>query len=92
MGLNYRKKIAVSESIFMKCNSCNTLYEPEYDFCPVCGCKLISEKTTLYANIGKNGITSFSCKLPNGCTYNSKRGTITIPISKGLSSTYRIKN
>lgn len=91
MSLNYRKQIAVGESIFMKCNKCNTLYKRENNFCPVCGSKLISEKTTLYANIGKNGITSYSCKLPNGYTYNSKHGTITIPISEGLSFTHRIK-
>lgn len=91
MGLNYRKKMAVGEEFFMKCNKCKTTYNQDNNFCPVCGSKLVSGKSTLYANIGKNGITSLSYKLPNGYTLNSKKGTITIPISKGLSYTCKVK-
>ena len=36
--------------------------------------------------MGKNGITSFSYKLPDGTTVNSK-GNVTIPIANGMSYT-----
>jgi hypothetical protein len=54
--------------------------------CPKCGSKLLVEKLSIYANYGKRGITSYTYKLPNGMSFNSK-GTITLPLCKGISYT-----
>ena len=88
MGVNFRKRVLVREEVLKKCEVCQKLYPEENNFCPDCGSKLISEKTKVYANMGKNGITSFSYKLPNGTTINSK-GNLTIPIGQGISYTIK---
>lgn len=86
MGINYRKRILLKEDILKRCAPCQKVYSADINFCPTCGNKLISEKTKVYANWGKNGITSFSYKMPNGTTINSK-GNMTIPIANGISYT-----
>lgn len=86
MGLNVRKKQLLSETVLKKCEHCKLVFQEQDNFCPQCGNKLISEKTKVYANIGKNGITSFSYKLASGITINSK-GRITFPLGKGMSYT-----
>lgn len=86
MGINIKKRILVREEVLKKCEVCQKLYSAEENFCTECGSKLTSEKTKVYANWGKNGITSFSYKLPSGVTINSK-GALTIPIAKGISYT-----
>ncbi|MBE5821623.1 MAG: hypothetical protein E7311_03420 [Clostridiales bacterium] len=73
-----------------KCTQCQKVYESENNFCKACGNKLISEKTKLYANFGKNGITSYTYQMANGVTINSK-GNMTTPIANGMSYTTKIK-
>ena len=90
MGLKIRKKILLSETVFKRCNHCQLVFQENNNFCTSCGEKLISEKTKVYANIGKSGITSFSYKLASGITINSK-GNITFPLGKGVSYTTKMK-
>lgn len=44
----------------------------------------------MYANMGKNGITSISYKTADGITFNSK-GNATIPLGTGVSYTVTSK-
>ena len=90
MGLNVRKKVLLSETVLKRCNHCKLVFQNDDSFCTSCGEKLISEKTKVYANIGKNGLTSFSYKLASGVTINSK-GNITFPLGKGVSYTTKIR-
>jgi len=66
------------------------VFTESHDFCPNCGNKLISEKTAVYANVGKSGITSFSYKLASGITINSK-GNVSFHLGKGVSYTTKMK-
>lgn len=84
MGISYRKKILLKEVIMKKCENCNKVFAETENFCTVCGSKLSTSKTQVFANMGKNGITSYSYKLPTGQTINSK-GHISIPLGNGLS-------
>lgn len=86
MGINVRKRVRLHETILMNCKSCQRVFPKDYNFCPDCGDKLVPEKSSFYANLGKNGITSFSYKMANGITINSKQ-TMTIPLTKGISYT-----
>lgn len=88
MGFTYRKRILLREEVLKKCTVCAKVYLAENDFCPNCGSKLISEKTKVYANMGKSGITLLSYVLPNGTTINSK-GSMSIPMGNGISYTTR---
>lgn len=90
MGLNFRKRIVVSETVLKKCEHCKLVFSEEDNFCSNCGKKLLSDKTTVYANLGKNGITSFSYKLSSGITINSK-GNLTFSLGKGVSYTTKMK-
>lgn len=90
MGLNVRKRILLREDKIMTCLNCRLAYNDNSNFCPSCGMKLSKEVSKVYANIGKNGITSISYKTADGITLNSK-GCTTIPISKGLSYTITSK-
>lgn len=90
MGINFRKRVPLSETILMDCENCQKVFPADSKFCPTCGQKLISRKSTFYANLGKNGITSFSYKMANGITINSKN-VMTIPLAKGISYTTTMK-
>ena len=76
--------------VLKRCDKCKLVYNDDHDFCPKCGSKLISEKTAVYANLGKNGVSSFSYKLASGITINSK-GNVSFPLSKGVSYTTKLK-
>lgn len=91
MGLNFKKRILVKEEVIKQCEQCKKVYSSEDCFCSNCGKKLSTQKTKVYANYGKKGITSFSYVLPNGTTINTK-GNMTIPISKGISYTTKTNN
>lgn len=86
MGLNVRRRTVLREEVLMRCKKCKKVYPYGSNFCSDCGEALISEKTTVYANFGKSGITSLTYKLPDGTTINTRRGT-TIPIANGVSYT-----
>lgn len=90
MGLNIRRKILLREEAIKVCSDCKLAYDESSNFCPSCGKKLITKSSKVYANIGKNGITSISCKTADGITINSK-GNTTIPLGKGLSYTITSK-
>lgn len=90
MGLNVRKRMLLSETVLKRCNHCKLVFQENNNFCTSCGEKLISEKTKVYANMGKSGITSFSYKLASGITLNSK-GNITFSLGKGVSYTTKMK-
>ena len=84
--INYRKKIPISKVQKKYCSVCFIDYDDETkNFCPKCGNKLKMKTSEVYANVGKKGITSISCK-QDGVTINSK-GDVTIPVSKGISIT-----
>lgn len=80
----------IKEQVLMKCEKCQKLYSAENCFCRICGTKLISEKTKIYANFGKKGLTSFTYKLPNGTTFNSK-GDLTVRLANGISYSKKLK-
>ena len=90
MGLNFRSRILIHEQVATRCEKCQKVYDSEKSFCPTCGSELLAEKLKVYANFGKKGITSYTYKLPNGISFNSK-GTMTLPISKGISYTSKTK-
>ena len=90
MGINYRKKVLLKEEITKRCEICKMIYSDDKLFCPKCGKSLKREKMQIFANMGKNGLTSFTYKLPDGTTINSK-GNVTIPIAKGMSYTANTK-
>ena len=91
MGLNFRKRVVLAQTVLKKCEHCKLVFSNEDNHCSKCGSKLISEKTSVYANIGKNGITSISYKLASGITINSK-GRLTFSLGEGISYTTKIKN
>lgn len=90
MGINVRRKILLKEEAVKVCPDCKLAYDKSSNFCPSCGKKLIGKSSKVYANIGKNGITSISYKTADGITINSK-GNTTIPIGKGVSYTITSK-
>lgn len=90
MGINVRKRILMGEKTFKICKDCQLAYEEDSVFCRNCGKKLSLQKAKFYANIGKNGITSFSYKMANGITINSK-GNASIPLGSGISYTISSK-
>lgn len=90
MAINFRKKVLIGEIVLKKCTNCQKVYERDNNFCKTCGNKLLSEKTKLYANFGKKGITSYTYKMANGITINSK-GNVTTSIVNGLSYTTKMK-
>ncbi len=90
MGFNVRSRLLVHEEPVGRCIECHKIYDGEKSFCPVCGSKLLIEKLKIYANFGKNGLTSYTYKLPNGISINS-RGTMTLSLAKGISYTSKIK-
>ena len=87
MGLNIHRKIPITEEIVKTCKCCKLNYDKDANFCSYCGKKLTKKTASkVYANIGKNGISSISVKTDNDVTINSKRGT-TVPLGNGLSYT-----
>lgn len=88
MGINFKKRILMQEQVLKKCDTCKKLYQSEDNFCSICGSKLTSERTKVYANLGKKGISSYSYVLPDGTTINSRNG-MTIPLGNGMSYTTR---
>lgn len=87
MGLNVHRKIPITEDTVKTCKFCKVDYDKDANFCSCCGKKLTKKTSTkVYANIGKNGISSISVKTANGVTVNSK-GKTTVPLGKGVSYT-----
>ncbi len=72
------------------CPKCGAKVTSASNFCPSCGKKLIGKSSKVYANLGKNGITSISYKTADGITINSN-GNTTIPLGKGVSYTITSK-
>lgn len=70
----------------MLCTECKIAYEEGSKFCSHCGAKLKERTSTIYANMGKHGITSISYKTSDGITMNSN-GKITFSLGKGISYT-----
>lgn len=90
MGINFRRRVLLSETVLKNCEHCQKVFPEEMNFCETCGSKLTSQKTQVFANMGMRGITSITFKLANGITINSK-GKLTVPMSTGLSYTTRLK-
>lgn len=90
MGCNVRGRLLVHEETVGRCIKCQKIYDEEKSFCPTCGSKLLAEKIKIYANFGKSGLTSYTYKLPNGISINS-RGTMTLSLAKGISYTSKTK-
>ena len=90
MGINFKRRVLIQESILKTCEKCQKVFPEESIFCRYCGAKLASQKTKVYANFGKNGITSVTFKMPNGITINSK-GNMTVPLCTGISYTSKLK-
>lgn len=83
MGINLKKRIALNPTKY--CPKCNLNFPVHFEFCTNCGLKLKNSNGNVYANVGKNGISSISVKQGN-VTVNSK-GKITVPIVPGISYT-----
>ncbi len=90
MAINYRKRVLLKEDITKRCKECKKIYPKEHEYCKTCGKRLTSEKTKVYANFGKSGITSISYVLPDKTTINSK-GNVTFPLANGLSYTTNLR-
>lgn len=90
MGINLRSRVLIHEQTATRCAKCQKVYDGEKRFCPACGSELLIEKIKVYANFGKKGLTSYTYKLPNGISFNSK-GTMTLPLAKGISYTSKTK-
>lgn len=90
MGLRVRKRFLLRKETIMICSDCKLAYNDNSNYCPSCGKKLSKKTSKVYANMGKNGITSISYKTADGITINSK-GITTIPFGKGLSYTSKNK-
>lgn len=90
MGMNFHRKILIGQQVFMLCQSCQLAYGENAAFCCNCGSKLSKRTSKMYANMGKNGITSISYKTADGITFNSK-GNATIPLGTGVSYTVTSK-
>ncbi len=90
MGLNFRKRVLLKETVLKNCENCKKVFPEDKNFCECCGSKLSAQKTQVFANMGMKGITSVTFKLANGITINSK-GKLTVPMSTGLSYTTRLK-
>ncbi len=90
MGINVRKRFLLKEETIMICSNCKLAYDNNSNYCSSCGKKLSKKTSKVYANMGKNGITSISYKTADGITINSK-GITTIPLCKGLSYTSKNK-
>lgn len=90
MRFNLRGRLLIHEETVGKCTKCQKIYDDEKSFCPNCGSKLLNEKLKIYANFGKSGLTSYTYKLPNGISINS-RGTMTFSLAKGISYTSKTK-
>ena len=86
MGVNFRKRQLLSEQTMMNCESCHTVYDEDSKFCPMCGSKLKSVKTKVYANYSQNGLTSLTYVLPGGISFNTKRG-MSMSLGNGISYT-----
>ena len=84
MGLSYSKKVPVAEFLVTYCTTCKQVHPNDALFCPRCGNKLVAKKCKVYANVGKNTVSSYSCKMPRGTTINSKNG-MTIKLGNGFS-------
>lgn len=86
MGINIRKRVLIHEEVVHKCKYCNVIFGKDAFFCSQCGKPLVEEKTKVYANYGKNGLTSLSYVSPDGTTFNTK-GKLTYKIAEGVSYT-----
>jgi hypothetical protein len=86
MGIKFKGRQLLSETVLMSCDTCKKLFSQDCKFCPECGNKLKSAKTKIFANYSKNGLTSISYVLPNGTTFNTKRG-MTMSLGNGISYT-----
>lgn len=90
MGLRIRGKQLIHEQTATRCSQCQKVYDADKAYCPKCGSKLLVEKMQVFANYGKSGITSYTYKLPNGITFNSK-GIVSLSLAKGISYTSKVK-
>ena len=84
MGINFRKRVLVSETTTKYCENCQTAFDESCKFCTKCGKSLKEKKMRVYANMAKKGITSYTYVLPNGVTMNSK-GKLTFSLGNGIS-------
>ena len=89
MPLNFKRQVLLQEHSVARCTKCKKVYDDKKRFCPECGTELSVEKIKVYANYGKRGLTSYTFKLPNGISFNSK-GTMTLPLAEGVSYTSKI--
>lgn len=87
MGININRRIPIEQE--KRCRKCNITYPSSFNFCTTCGQKLKSTQGRVYANMGKNGVSSISVK-SGKVTVNSK-GRITLKIAPGISYTSAIK-
>ena len=84
MSVNFRKRVLISETTTKYCEDCQTAFDESSKFCTKCGKSLKTQKMKIYANVTKNGITSYTYVLPNGVTMNS-RGKVSLSLGNGIS-------
>ena len=90
MGINFRKRVLVSETTTKYCENCKIAYAESTNFCTKCGKSLKEKKMRVYANMTKYGVSSYTYVLPNGVTMNSK-GKLTFSLGKGISFSTKAK-
>lgn len=84
MKVNFRKRVLISETTTKYCENCQTAFDESCKFCAKCGKSLKKKSMKIYANMTKNGITSYTYVMPNGVTMNSK-GNISLSLGNGIS-------
>lgn len=76
------RKMPLSEMFLMRCDNCKLVFNDRHVMCSKCGRTLISEKTSVHANLGKKGVSSFVYELESGIRIKVKANN-SFPLDKG---------
>lgn len=78
------RKLDLSGMVLMRCNNCKLVFNDRHVMCSKCSGTLISEKTSVHANLGKKGVSSFVYELESGIRIKVKANTL-FPLDKGAN-------
>lgn len=76
------RKLDLSGMVLMRCDNCKLVFNDRHVMCSKCGGTLISEKTSVFANLGKNGVSSFVYNLASGIRIKVKANA-RFPLDQG---------
>ena len=77
------RKLELSDMVLMRCDNCKLIFNDQHVNCTKCGRTLISEKTSVYANLGKTNATSFVYQLASGINIKVK-ANVRFPLDQGV--------